>query len=293
MTMEQLECFLAAVTHKTFFDAAETLHISQPTLSKQIQKLENELNIKLFNRSQRSATTTEAGKSFYHDAEILIEQYRKALANLNKYREVSSNSLCIGTLPILTQYQFTSMFQDFSLSHPNISLQLDEVEEHNLLAGLENSKYDLIIARQHMLSSKDYCMHVIAQDELVVVFPADHPYASQAEVTLEELSNESFILMNRYTSVFQICLDEFNKHNLSLTLIRNARVESIISAVAVGEGISLLPRNNFRIFHHDNITIRPLKPLVELPVVIAKKKKNHVSPPLNILINFLLSYTQM
>ena len=78
MTFEQLECFIQAVQEKTFFDAAEALHITQSSLSKQIKKLEAELSIQLFDRSRRSAHLTQAGEFFYPEARKLVQQYQHA-----------------------------------------------------------------------------------------------------------------------------------------------------------------------------------------------------------------------
>ena len=69
MTFEQLECFIYAVQENTFFDAAEALHITQSSLSKQIKKMEQELGIQLFDRSKRSAVLTQAGEFFYPEAQ--------------------------------------------------------------------------------------------------------------------------------------------------------------------------------------------------------------------------------
>ena len=77
MTFEQLDYFIAAVQCDTFLDAAETLHISQSALSKQIMKLEKELDIQLWDRSRRSAVLTEAGHMFYEEALNLSKEYRR------------------------------------------------------------------------------------------------------------------------------------------------------------------------------------------------------------------------
>ena len=86
MTFEQLQCFIASVEEHTFLDAAESLHISQSSLSKQIMKLEQELEVELWDRKKRKAVLTKAGLLFYQDARILIKQYTDAKNKLNRYR---------------------------------------------------------------------------------------------------------------------------------------------------------------------------------------------------------------
>ena len=79
MTFEQLQYFISIVEHDTFFDAAEDLHISQSALSKQIMRLEKELNLRLFDRSRRKASLTDPGRAFYQEAVVLYQNYKNML----------------------------------------------------------------------------------------------------------------------------------------------------------------------------------------------------------------------
>ena len=112
MTFEQLDYFIAAVQCDTFLDAAETLHISQSALSKQIMKLEKELDIQLWDRSRRSAVLTEAGHMFYEEALNLSKEYRRTLFRISEFKEKAGQRLSIGTLPILSQYHLAAMLKE-------------------------------------------------------------------------------------------------------------------------------------------------------------------------------------
>ena len=87
MTFEELYYFVVLVREDNFLNAAETLHISQSSLTKHIQKLEKELNISLFDRNSRKAVITEAGKYFYKEAVKLLKQKEKIIYNLEKYKD--------------------------------------------------------------------------------------------------------------------------------------------------------------------------------------------------------------
>ena len=125
MTFEQLEYFIAVVEQDTLFDAAESLHISQSALSKQIIKLEKELGIQLLDRSRRSASLTEAGTLFYQEALDLYQRYHQTLSKMRSYQDDLHRELHIGTLPILTQYHLTSRFKRFTEQHPDIHIEID------------------------------------------------------------------------------------------------------------------------------------------------------------------------
>ena len=274
MTFDQIQYFIAIAECNTYFDAAEELNISQSALSKQIIKLEKELGVALLDRSRRKASLTPAGETFYQDALALRRQYEIMNRHMKKYQIFTGNKneLRVGTLPILTQYGLTAHFRQFTESHPDIHLILDEVEENDLKKGLLSSQNDLIICREQMIADQsDISSVYLADDELVTVLPVGHPL--DGPVSLSALSDESFNLMNRYTTVYQISQSQIAKVPIHPQILRTGRVESIISAVAIGEGVSLLPYSNFKLFHHEHVKTLPLTPPVKLPVVIAGTKK--------------------
>lgn len=288
MTFEQLEYFIAVVRCDTFFDAAQTLHISQSALSKQIMKLEKELDIKLLDRSRRSASLTEAGTMFYQEALNLTREYRQALLRLRKFKEDSSLKLVIGTLPILSQYHLTAMLKNFADQNAHIRLSLEEVEEYDLLKGFSQGRYDLIITRSNMLDMDQYMFLPLAEDRLSAILPDNHPMAGQPSVSIHDIAHESFILMHPYTSIYKSCMELFHQNGIEPSLSRTARMESIISAVAVHEGVSLLPEGNFRLFQHSHITSVPVSPSQKLVIGVAGKKSAPASTAVSCFIRYLM-----
>ncbi|MFR2886888.1 MAG: LysR family transcriptional regulator [Clostridium butyricum] len=291
MTFEQLKYFIAIVENGTYFNASESLHISQSNLSKQIIKLEKELNIDLFDRRLRSASLTDAGRLFYNDAIILINQYNIALNNISNYKKFNDEKLHIGTLPIQTQYNLTSIFNEFKKDNPEINLTIDEVEDEKLLEGIKMDEYHIILARENMLNPKYYDIYPIAKDELVVVLPLGHKLSKCSQLNFNQLSGENFILMNPYTYIYQLCMNIIEEYSISANVVRTARTESIIGAVALNEGISLLPKKNIEIFHHKNLVTVPLNHNIELSVIAAKKKTRANTPALNKLIKFIENFS--
>ena len=285
MTFEQLQCFIASVEEKTFLDAAHSLYISQSSLSKQIMKLEQELGVMLWDRSRRKAGLTEAGNIFYQDALILLKQYSQARNRLDRFRTESQLTLSVGTLPILTQYQLTPGFRDFQAAHPGIRLSLHEVEEPDLMEGFEKGIYDLVIGREAMFYGANCQTQLIAGDQLAAVLDSSHPLAFRSSLCLEELKDEDFIFMNPYTSIYNLCVIRCREAGFSPRILRTARVESILSAVLIGEGISLLAGNSVRIFKPEHIAVIPLTPKIPLPVVLARHKERPVTRAMELFWN--------
>ena len=128
MTFEQLKYFVTLVEGENFLEVAEKLYISQSSLSKQIKKLEEELEVSLLDRSGRKAKLTEGGEFFYLEAKKLLLEYEKLLENIKPYKK--KNILSIGVLPILSQYNLNLLFQNFKSIYPDIELIIDEQEEN-------------------------------------------------------------------------------------------------------------------------------------------------------------------
>ena len=258
MTMEQIDFFLMTVRCDTFLEAAENLHIAQSTLSKQIQKLESELNLTLFDRTRRQAVLTPAGELFLQEAAELSLQYHQMLQKMHHFQETTRQPLRVGSLPFLTQYHLTSRIRAFTHAHLEIELTLEECEETELMDGLQSGHFDLVIARDSMISLQKYHFEPITEDRLCVMLPIDHPLAEKPALTIADLAAEPLILMHPYTSIYQLCMQLFEKAGVKPQILRTARLESTISSVEIGEAFSLFAESNFELFRHPNVTAVPL-----------------------------------
>ena len=291
MTFEQLSYFIAIVENDTFFDAACEMNISQSSLSKQIMKLEKELDLTLFDRTTRSATLTQAGEFFYNEAKQLIEHYKLTLENIENFKSLHENKLHIAVLPIQTQYNLNTLFNSFRKENPDIELQITEVEDDRLIEGISKNEYDLIIARETMFDKSQFTTYPLAKDELIAAISSEHKLSQRDKLTFDDIKNENFILMNPYTSIYKLCINKLKENNIDANIIRTARTESIIGSVAINEGISLLPKSNFEVFHQKNINTISLEPQIALSVVLAKHKKTASNIAIKEFIKFVDTIT--
>lgn len=278
MTFEQLYAFIEAVERDTFFDAAEELHITQSALSKQIMKLEKELELPLLDRSRRSARVTEAGSIFYEEAKKLISQYQECQQKMEEVRRKDKGRIRIGTLPILAQYHLNGRIRLFSEQNPDVEVIIEELEEPELVRGMEKELYDCVITRKNMGDLSGYRSYLLAEDKLVGVFPSDHPTAvlfgkAGKPVPLSAFAGEPLILMNSYTAVHQRCIELFHKANVSVHVAWTARAETILGTVAMKEGVSLLPKTNLNLFRYEGVTVVPLEAEADFPVILAIPKE--------------------
>lgn len=239
MTLEQIDYFICAAQSRTFFDAAEAMHISQSSLSKQIMKLEKELELTLWDRSKRTAVLTPEGEFFYKEALKISRQYHRSLEAVYHFKDSKLQALHIGTLPFLSQYHLTSVIHSFCDTHPELSFSLKEVEDEELLS---------------------------------------------------ELKKESFILMPPHTSIYRFCMQSFHNAGIHPQLLRTARAESIVSAVEIGEGISLLTESSFQFFRQPSLVAVPVNGLEKLSIGIAHKKNMALTTSVECFLQFVKSH---
>ncbi len=270
MTFEQLEYFIAVAETDTFYTAADILHITQSALSKQIMKLEQELDLELFDRSHRNAVLSPAGKVFYHEAVALVLQYRKALNKMEHIKSPTGQALAIGTLPILDMLKFRDTLHKFMEVQSDIRITLDEVEEQELLFGLDSDVYDFIIARDNMIDTAKFEITPIADDPLLAVFAVGR-YSNQY-VTLSRLAENSISLMNSYTATYKACIRLFQKDGIEPDILRAARVNKILETVASGDAVSLLPASTIPASMKPKITTVPLSPKVSFKLAIGIRR---------------------
>lgn len=288
MTFLQLEIFIAVMENDTFFDAAEQLNISQSSLSKQIMSLEKELGVTLLDRSRRSAAPTQAGLCFYEDAVRLMDGYGQMLSHMKPYGDTLGGCIRLGTLPILSQYKITPVIQQFTKAYPGIRIQIDEVEDEPLIYGLKHGTYDLILARDRLLREDTIQSYPLATDCLVALVSSHHPLAGKGAIPLKALENENFILMHRQIGVHQLCVDSCKGAGFTPNVIRTARIESILSAVAAGEAVSLLCKKNFTVFNPNGVAVLDIKPQIPTTVALAHLQKNRPSGTVRLFLDHML-----
>lgn len=279
MTLEQIDYFICAAQSRTFFDAAEAMHISQSSLSKQIMKLEKELELTLWDRSKRTAVLTPEGEFFYKEALKISRQYHRSLEAVYHFKDSKLQALHIGTLPFLSQYHLTSVIHSFCDTHPELSFSLKEVEDEELLSGLEKDLFNLIFVRKHMIDPELYTFHALTADRLVAVFPEAHPSASKKSVSLSELKKESFILILR-TPPFTVSVCKVFIMQGSTLSFCVLPVQNLLSAQwKLAKGSVFLPKAAFSSFVSLRLLLSRLTDwksyLLELPI-----KKIWLSQPL-------------
>ncbi|MGN0984009.1 MAG: LysR family transcriptional regulator [Gemmiger sp.] len=238
MLLEDVNMFIVLAEYKNYTNAAEALYISQSSLSKRIQKLEQSAGVKLFTRTTKSVELSRYGQIYYKYAkqiqtasEACTREIRECISN--------GNVLTIGCIPSITQYRIpTLLFHYMSESGIQCRIQTDQssVLEQKLL----NGEQDLAFIRDAN-ASLPLKMLPFVTDHMMAVLPKSHRLAGRSAISVKELDKETFLLHPKesrpYKKVIALCRKENFEPNVIYT---DSHMRNICSLVASGMGVSLL-----------------------------------------------------
>jgi LysR family transcriptional regulator, hydrogen peroxide-inducible genes activator len=240
MTLVELKFVLAVAQERNFRRAAEKCFVTQPALSLGIKKLEEELNIIIFERSRSDVTPTEIGEKIIEQASIVIEQAEriKQLAELGKNQ--LKGTFKLGLIHSIGPYLLPEIIPILRKSAPDMPLEVEENLTANLETQLKNGVIDAaIIALPFDVAGLQY--KALYDEEFDVVVPATHHWASRKHINPSELSEEKVLLLNSghcfSNQVTQACPELSRKGEI----LQGNSLETIRNMVASNLGITVLP----------------------------------------------------
>ena len=296
MELRHLRYFVAVAEELHFGRAAEALGISQPPLSQQIQALEQELGVRLFERSNRHVALTDAGRLF-------LEETRQTLAQVGKSVDVARRAQQgeIGELQIgfTASAPFVSIIPRavyaFRQAFPAVHLDLQEMTSSQVSQALMDRKVQIGMIRPLELPAELEAVELLSEP-LVALLHAGHPLASDGEagLALAELTNEPFVFFPRSygTGLYGQFFNLARQAGFTPRVAQEAHEAlTIIGLVAAGLGVSMLPAS-FRRIRIDGVVFRPLlDPGATTAVWLVKRRQEH-SPLARAFIDLLTREVQ-
>jgi LysR family transcriptional regulator, transcription activator of glutamate synthase operon len=284
-----LQNFLAIIKYKSYSAAALELCITQSSLSKHIMALEKELGVELFDRSKRDIRLTPAGHVLHRHAETISGNYKEMLKEIKDFNTQEKSTIRIAAIPVLTQYSIPGTIAKFKEKYPHIAIELcDESQQSKLLTGLNTGKFDMAIMRTDFLDERQYLSWPLAEDELSFVVSKNHPLADRKSVSLSELKDEKFILINPEAGLSDICLNACHEAGFEpIVQYTIDRVETIMGLVAIDEGVTLFMRRIIGYFNNPDICIIPISNHVRSITALVKSVNQKMKPAERLLVDFL------
>jgi len=249
MDINNLEAFIEVADSKSFSRSAESLHLTQPAVSKRIAALESELTLKLFDRMGRSAHLTEAGKVLLPMArEITSEVARISSEILSLGKEVGGK-LSIGVTEHIGLDRLAQLLKSYKQSYPDVEIDLHVLSADKLLSKFESGKIEIILYSTNTPNPvansqiRLTAFEVFKEEQLVVVASA-HPLARLRVVTAVELAEHSAILPQPHSSTRRSIDQMMAKHGVEASVAMEEKdISTTRSMVANGLGWALLPQS--------------------------------------------------
>jgi LysR family transcriptional regulator, hydrogen peroxide-inducible genes activator len=241
MEMHQLRYVVAVARTGNFSRAAEQCHVSQPSLSQQIQKLEDELGERLFDRMKREAKLTPSGEVFLHRAVRILEEVDAAKREASDARSLLRGTVTVGVLPTIAPYLLPQVMATFTKKFPGVQIVVQEDTTARLIKLALAWEIDFALASRPI---HDLRLEVrgLFSEELLVALPPGHPLVRKRTLTASDLVGEELIVMQEGHCLGDQVLAFCDRHDLHHHIsFRGAQLETIQSLVRAALGISLIP----------------------------------------------------
>ena len=285
MELRQMEYFCAVSSLENFTKAAHFLHVSQPSVTKAIQALEAELNLLLFDRTQKHIALTEAGQVFLLHAKKILQDVQTAQLSIEKFKSPNGGVLKFGMPPMVEAYIFPNFFMKFQASNPNIFLDLQECNDSNSVnEKLDSDFLDFGIIFLRMGEQLGNSLKLF-NSEYYLCVPPNHKLAKAEKISFDELKSEKFIVQPAGTVQNFITMKRSADAGfIPEILLSTSQLQTIKELVSGGAAISILPK--FVLTNEQNFKSLPIDPPVRFKIVLAWNRLKELSPPGTKFLNF-------
>ena len=246
-TLDQLRILKAIVDEGSFKKAADSLFVTQPAVSLQVQNLEKQLEIAIFDRGGRKAQLTEAGKLLLNYCEKILGECQETCKAIEDLNNLKGGSLIIGASQTTGTYLMPRMIGHFRQKYPEVSVQLQIHSTRRTGWSVANGQIDIAIIGGQLPLELNESLQVIpfATDELALVLPTNHTLANSKELTKEDLYSLRFITLDNQSTtrkvVDQLLLSSgLDVQRLHIEMELNS-LEAIKNAVQSDLGAAFLP----------------------------------------------------
>lgn len=235
-----LEHFVAVARTRNFTRAAEELNLSQPALSRSIQKLEDQVGQPLFERKPREVVLTDLGELLLVRAKeilALVEDTFSAVTEAGRHGRIR-----LGAIPTIAPYFLPELLKGFSHAHPNISVVVQEDTTEDLIKRCSHGEIDLAILALPVFA-KHLELEPLFDEELLLVIPRDHPLTSRKKITAEAVEEFPFVMLNEAHCLSENIASYCRQQSVQpVTVERISQLATVQELVALGHGVSIVPQ---------------------------------------------------
>lgn len=244
MNLRDLQYIIAVAETCHFGKAAERCYVSQPTLSGQIKKLEEDLGVTIFERTNRSVEVTPIGESILHHARQIMEQADAIRQLALAHQDPLAGPLRIGAIPTLSPYLMPLILMPLKTEHPQLKLVLSEEMTDVLLKRLHNHEIDAALLATPV-DEQELDSIPLFDEPFWLAHPRDHAFYNMDEISRADLENTELLLLSDghclAKQAMDVCHLKERREQGEMADLRAASLETLLQLVSAGFGSTLVP----------------------------------------------------
>ena len=257
MTLTQLEYTLAVAEYGNFTTASEKCFVTQPTLSMQVQKLEEELGVTIFNRSTKPLQVTDVGEKVLFQARKIVEESSRMNDVISEEKGIIGGTLKVGIIPTVSPTLLPLFLNVFIKKHKNVELKIEEYNTDTLSKKLEDNTIDCAIAATPLNNSK-IIERPIYYEPFVAYVPDHHFLSGNKSLELDDLSNSDLLILQDghcfRNQVLNLCsIDDVNKQYE----LKSGSFETLINLSNNGPWMTIIPY-----LHSNNLSNKNIQNII-------------------------------
>ena len=288
MELRVLQYFLAAAREENIKKAAALLHITQPTLSRQLMQMEEELGVKLFRRGKHSILLTEEGMLLRRRAQEIVDLAEKTAKELKHGEEMVSGEISIGCGETQNMRPLSEMIAFFQQKYPDVSFNIYTAIADDVKERLENGLLDMGLLLEPVEVSRYHYVRMPLREKWQVLMRRDWRLAEKQTITPEDLAGVPLIIAKRQ-SVRNKFENWFGYGREKLHIVSTCNLSHHNQSIMVESGIGAALVMEF-VCNQDTLCLRPLEPVLESGCVLVWKKNLTLSPTIQRFIEYVKEY---
>ncbi len=290
MEIRVLQYFLAAAREENITKAAALLHITQPTLSRQLMQMEEELGVKLFRRGKHNILLTEEGMLLRRRAQEIVDLAEKTAKELKHEEEAVSGEISIGCGETRNMKPLSEMMASFQQKYPDVSFNIYTAIADDVKERLENGILDMGLLLEPVEISRYHYMRMPLKEKWHVLMRRDSQLAGKQRITPDDLAEIPLIIAKRQ-SVRNVLENWFGHGREKRHVVSTCNISHYNQSVMVESGIGMALVMEFSC-NQDTLCLRPLEPVLESGCVLVWKKNQALSPAMLKFIAYAKEYLE-
>jgi len=277
--LADLRAFVAVAELNSFRAAAESIHLSQPALSRRIDKLESALGVRLLERTTRSVSLTAVGRDFSHKARHLLDELENSLLSMQGVAAAQLGEVVIACVPSAVYYFLPKVLRTFHEQYPRIRIRIIDDSANGVLESVSRGEADFginIIGTQE----PEIAFQVILKEPFVVACHRDHPLAVRQQVTWVELAKYDFMTVDKSSgNRLLVDLALANSNVRPSWCFEAKHVSTLLGLVEAGLGVAVVPRLSMPQGEHPTLAkVTLVEPTIDRNVGLIRRQGRELSP---------------